>query len=169
MRGRTLGALAISASILAASSVASTETKPALRDNRQRDEQAITDVISHWDQGWKTFDAELAARDYSVDADWTNAFGHGAKGKAAILEYLSKIYQSPSMRSRKSTPSQTTLRFVRPDIAVASSYREMVGQKTQSGALYPTRKTRDLRVLVRDKGQWAIVSHLIMDEKETRP
>jgi hypothetical protein len=44
-----------------------------------------------------------------------------------------------------------------------------VGQKTGSGAEYPTRKTHDLRVLVRDKGQWTIVSHLIMDEKEVRP
>ena len=164
-----LVAIALSVSILAASGVASTQTKPAVVDDRQRDEQAILGMISHWDQGWKTFDAQLAARDYSADADWTNAFGHGAKGKAAILEYLSKIYQSPSMRSRTSTPSKTTVRFVRPDIATASSYRETVGQKTASGAEYPTRKTHDLRVLVRDKGQWTIVSHLIMDEKETRP
>jgi len=166
---KTAVAIAISVSILAASGVASTQAKPAAADGRQRDEQAILAVISRWDQGWKAFDAELAARDYSPDADWTNAFGHGAKGQVAIFEYLSKIYQSPSMRSRTSTPSKTTVRFVRPDTAAASSYRETVGQKTHSGAEYPTRKTHDLRVLVRDKGQWTIVSHLIMDEKETKP
>ena len=58
--------------------------------------------------------------------------------------------------------------FVRPDVASASSYRETVGQKTRSGAEYPIRKTHDLRVFVREQGKWLIVSHLIMDEKETK-
>jgi uncharacterized protein (TIGR02246 family) len=133
------------------------------------DEQAILEVISHWDQGWKDFNAELAARDYSTDADWTNAFGLRRKGKAEIFEFLSKIYRSPTMRPRKSTPSKTTLRFLNGDAAVASSYRETVGQKTHSGSEYPMRKTHDLRVLVRSGGRWLIVSHLIMDEKDVRP
>jgi hypothetical protein len=84
--------------------------------------------------------AELAARDYSTDADWTNAFGLRRKGKAEIFEFLSKIYRSPTMRPRKSTLSKTTLRFLNGDAAVASSYRETVGQKTHSGS--DTRRER---------------------------
>jgi len=135
----------------------------------QADERAILEVIAHWDQGWRDFNAELASRDYSADADWTNAFGLSRKGKAEIHEFLAKIYQSSAIRPRKSTPSKTSVRFVTPDIAAATSYRETVGQKTHSGGEYPTRKTHDLRVLVRTHGKWLVVSHLIMDEKDVRP
>ncbi|MFT3926972.1 MAG: nuclear transport factor 2 family protein [Myxococcales bacterium] len=169
MSRQNLTALLTSVSILALTFVASSQSKPSVPQGRQGDERVITEIITRWDEGWKNFDAELASRDYAADADWTNAFGHGARGKTAIFDYLAKIYQSPQMRSRKSTPSQTSLRFVGPDVAVASSYRETVGQKTASGAEYPTRKTHDLRVFARSKGRWSIVSHLIMDEKETKP
>ncbi len=134
-----------------------------------RDEAAIKQLIANWDQGWKVFDAELATRDYAADADWTNAFGLSKKGRGEIYAFLEKFYTQPGTRSRRSTPSTTTIRFLRPDIATASSYRETVGQKSASGAEYPTRKTHDLRVLVREKDKWWIVNHLIMDEKETRP
>ena len=133
------------------------------------DETAIKEIIASWDQGWKDFDAALATRDYAPDADWTNAFGVSRKGQPEIYKFLADFYKHPGTRSRKSTPSKTTIRFLRPDIAVASSYRETIGQKTASGAEYPTRKTHDQRVFVRDKGKWSIISHLIMDEKEVRP
>lgn len=180
MADRTFIASALAASVLAWTGISSSEPKAALPERNApvsapaantaiSDERAILDVISHWDQGWKDFNAELASRDYSSDADWTNAFGLSRKGKAEIFEFLAKIYQHSTMRPRKSTPSKTSLRFLGPDTAVASSYRETVGQKTQSGAEYPTRKTHDLRVLVRSGGRWLIVSHLIMDEKDVRP
>ncbi len=133
------------------------------------DEAAIKQVIAHWDAGWEKFDATIASQDYAEDADWTNSFGISKKGKAEIHQFLEKLYKSPQITPRKSTPSASTIKFVRPDVAVASSYRETVGQKTSSGAEYPTRKTRDLRVLVLDKGKWVVASHLIADEKETRP
>jgi uncharacterized protein (TIGR02246 family) len=133
------------------------------------DPQAILDVIARWDQGWRDFDAELATRDYAADADWTNAIGEASHGRAAIFAYVEKLYRQSGIRSRKSTPSKTSVRFLRSDVAAASSYRETVGQKSASGAEYATRKTHDLRVLVRQDGKWTIVSHLIMDEKEAKP
>jgi uncharacterized protein (TIGR02246 family) len=165
-RHRATVAVTIGLATLAASHSASTE--PA-SGQAQKDEVTIRQVIANWDQGWKVFDAELATRGYSRDADWTNAFGISRKGQTEIHKFLADLYKNPGIRSRQSTPSTTTIRFIRPDIATASSYRETVGQKSASGAAYPTRKTHDLRVLVRDKATWSIVSHLIMDEKETRP
>lgn len=138
-------------------------------DAQQREENAVKQVIANWDRGWKDFDADVVSRDYAEDAEWTNAFGISRKGRTDIRKFLAELFLQPGIRSRKSTPSTTTLRFIRPDIAVASSYRETVGQKTASGAEYSTRKTHDLRVLVLANGRWSIISHLIMDEKETRP
>jgi uncharacterized protein (TIGR02246 family) len=80
------------------------------------DEAAIRQIIASWDQGWKTFDAALATRDYAADADWTNAFGVSKKGQPEIHRFLADLYKSPGIPSRHSTPSTTTLRFIRPDI-----------------------------------------------------
>lgn len=162
---RTMLAVTIGLTALTASRSASTE--PAA--DRAKDESAIRQIVADWDQGWKVFDAGLTTRGYAGDADWTNAFGISRKGQAEIHKFLTDLYRNPGIRSRQSTPSTTTIRFIRPDIAAATSYRETVGQKSASGAAYPTRKTHDLRLLVRDKGTWSIVNHLIMDEKETRP
>lgn len=143
--------------------------EPVLAADTKTDEAAIREIIARWDNGWVNFDAAIASQDYADDADWTNAFGLSRKGRPEILQFLERLYKSPQITPRRSTPSQSVIRFPRPDIAVAASYRETVGQKTASGGEYPTRKTRDLRVLVRDNGRWVIVSHLIADEKETRP
>lgn len=133
------------------------------------DKAAIRQAIANWDAGWKEFNAELASQDYADDADWTNAFGRSRKGKAEIQKFLVGVFARPEMRSRRTTPSTVSIRFPRPDVAVVSSTRETVGQKTVGGQEYPTRKTHDLRVFVREGDRWAIVSHLIMDEKEVRP
>jgi len=161
----TLG-IAIVLATLTASHTAMTDPGA---DQQRQDEAAIKRVIANWDQGWRAFDPELTTRGYASDADWTNAFGISRKGQTEIHKFLADLYKNPGIRSRQSTPSTTTIRFIRPDIATASSYRETVGQKSASGAAYPTRKTHDLRVFARDRATWSIVSHLIMDEKETRP
>jgi uncharacterized protein (TIGR02246 family) len=144
-------------------------TLPGIAADKVSEEAAIKEVISHWDAGWLKFDAKVASQDYADDADWINSFGVEKKGKAEIYQFLDKLFKSPKITPRKSTPSTSSIRFIRPDIAVASSYREMIGQKTSKGEEYPTRKTRDLRVLVLDKGKWVITSHLIADEKEVQP
>jgi uncharacterized protein (TIGR02246 family) len=169
-RLRAILAVTVWLAVLAVSRSASTEpANDQAKPQAKQDEIAIRQIVANWDQGWKVFDPELTTRDYAADAEWTNAFGISRKGRGEIHKFLSDLYKNPGIRSRQSTPSTTTIRFIRPDIATASSYRETVGQKSASGASYPTRKTHDLRVLVRDKATWSIVSHLIMDEKETRP
>lgn len=134
-----------------------------------KDAAAIQAIIANWDRGWKDFDAALATKDYATDADWTNAFGRPRKGRAAIEEFLGGQFALPQMRSRTSTPSTVSIRFVKPDVAVVTSDRQTSGQRSASGATYPVRKTHDLRVFMNDQGRWWIVSHIIMDEKEVVP
>lgn len=125
--------IAVLVCTLAFSGVAATEPTPVGQPGapparpeteRQRDERALLEVIARSDERWKKFDAELASRDDGPDADWVNAFGLSKRGKAEIFAFLQAIYQSQSIRSRTSSPSRTTLRFARPDVAIASSYRE---------------------------------------------
>ena len=133
------------------------------------DTAAIRVAIDNWDRGWRVFDAHLATQDFAADADWTNAFGKSQKGQSAVEKYLAALFVTPEIRSRQSTPSSMTIRFVRPDVAVVASDRQTSGQKTASGDTYPTRKTHDLRVFVKEHGRWLITSHQVMDEKDVRP
>lgn len=133
------------------------------------DEAAVMQIVTNWDKGWETLDAGLACQDYSEDADWINAFGRKRKGRGQIQEFLARGFKSFGMASLRGTSSSVSLRFVRPDVAVVLAYRETMGQKSSSGQEYPKRKTHSLRVLVKEQGKWAIMSHLIMDEKEPLP
>ena len=141
----------------------------ALGADQTKDEEAIRRAIANWDRGWKDFDGRLATQDYADDADWTNAFGRARKGRVEVEKYLTELFKTPEIRSRTSTPSTVEIRFVRSDVAVVISSRDTVGQRTASGAEYPTRKTHDLRVMANQNGKWVVISHLIMDEKEVRP
>ena len=138
-------------------------------EDHTKDQDAIRRAIANWDRGWKDFNARLATQDYADDADWTNAFGRARKGRVEVEKYLTDLFQTPQIRSRTSTTSTVDIRFVRPDVAAVTSSRDTVGQRTASGAEYPTRKTHDLRVMANHNGKWVVVSHLIMDEKEVRP
>ena len=133
------------------------------------DEAVIRRIVANWDRGWKDFEPEVATVDYADDADWVNAFGKARTGRSEIRKYLATLFTTPEIRSRQSTPSTVVIRFIRPDVAAVSSFRETVGQKSASGREYPTRKTHDLRVIVKQADQWRIISHMIMDEKDVLP
>lgn len=140
-----------------------------MQSSHADDEAAVMQIVTNWDKGWETLDAELACRDYAADVDWINAFGRKRKGRDQIQEFLARGFKSRAMASLRGTSSSVHLRFVRPDVAVVFAYRETAGQRTPSGQEYPTRRTHSLRVVVKEQGTWAIISHLIMDEKEPLP
>ena len=73
-------------------SVAWAEGDPAAADR-----EAIMQAIERWENAWKTKNAELAARDYSEDADWTNAFGMRRLGRESIESLLADIFKMPTV------------------------------------------------------------------------
>ena len=130
-----------------------------------QDEAAIRRVLANWDRGWDTFDARLAAMDYADDADWVNAFGRKKKGRAELQTFLTGLFARPDMKAARFTTTAVSIRFVRPDVAVASTDFQGVGQKTLSGEEMGTRVGHQIRVLANERGRWVIVSHQIMDER----
>lgn len=136
-------------------------------DAHKSNEAAIRLVIADWDQAWRDFDADLAARDYAENATWTNSFGESTSGRDGIHHRMASLYQNPGARSRHSTPSSVQIDFIRPDAAIVTSYRETVGQRNRDGSEMPTRKTHDLRVIVLENGRWLIRSHFMVDERNT--
>lgn len=128
------------------------------------DEAAIRAIVNHWQQSWENFDASILAGDYADDADWLNAFGVRIKGGAKIVEFVSKVVKRPTVQGRHTTWGEPTVRFVRPDVALAYRDYTTVGHKTLNGQEMPQRNTHSTWLLTKDGGRWRIASHVISDD-----
>jgi uncharacterized protein (TIGR02246 family) len=157
--------------LIAATSAAFSQTSNQKKqsDKNAADEAAIKRILANWDKGWNDFNAQLAAMDYSDDADWLNAFGRKKKGKAELQQFLTELFVRPDMKTARFTTISISIRFVRPDVAVTYTDFEGVGQKTLSGQEMGKRVGHQIRVLTKAGGKWLIISHQIMDEKERLP
>jgi uncharacterized protein (TIGR02246 family) len=131
------------------------------------DQALIEQAIENWNKAWQTKDSKLAAQDYSDDADWTNAFGMKRKGRAEIEKVLAKVFALAFVMSGQSKTLEQSVRFINPDVALVITRVERAGQRVPSEAELGTRQTSHLRVLVKSKGQWKIISLLISDARDT--
>ncbi|RPH67658.1 MAG: SgcJ/EcaC family oxidoreductase [Myxococcaceae bacterium] len=137
---------------------------PALAD--QGDRSAVEALIESWNEGWRTKDAELAARGYSADADWINAFGMSERGREAITRRLREVFALPFVMGARSRVVKQEVRFVSAAVAVVITQVEREGQRTPSGEQLGVRRTSHQRVVVKEAGQWRVVSHLISDARD---
>ena len=143
-------------------------TLPADTTSGPADQKAIERAIENWNTGWRTKDPALATRDYSEDADWTNAFGMTRNGRVEIQKMMEEVFQLPFVMRAESEVVDQKIRFVRPDVALVTTTIERRGQMTPSGESLGIRNTYHLRVFVRSNGRWQIVSHLISDARDPR-
>lgn len=128
------------------------------------DEAAVRAIVNHWQQSWENFDASVLAGDYAEDADWQNAFGVRLKGGVKIVDFVSKVVKRPAVQGRHTTWGEPTVRFVRPDVALAYRDYSTVGHKDLNGQEMPERKTHSTWILTKDGGKWRIASHVISDD-----
>jgi len=138
----------------------------AQHDKPASDNQLVEQAIENWNQGWLKKDAKLAAKDYSDDADWTNAFGMKKKGRAEIEQFLTEVFSLPFVMAGQSKILEQSIRIVKPDVALVTTRVERAGQLTPSGSAMGTRQTSHLRVLLRVGNEWKITSHLISDARD---
>lgn len=130
------------------------------------DQAAVEQVIENWNRAWQTKSAELAAQDYSDDADWTNAFGMKRRGRAEIQKFLAEVFSLPFVMAAQSKVIEQSVKFIKPDVALVITRVERVGQRTPTGEELGTRETTHLRVLMKSKENWKIISHLISDARD---
>jgi len=131
------------------------------------DQLLIEKAIENWNKAWQTKNFKLAAQDYSDDADWTNAFGMKRKGRVEVEKVLAEVFALPFVMSGQSKTVEQTVKFIKPDVALVITRVERVGQKVPSGTELGARQTSHLRVFVKSKEKWKIISHLISDARDT--
>lgn len=130
------------------------------------DSLEIVQKIDDWNMAWKVKDHTLAAKWYSEDADFTNAFGFQMNGREAIEAYLSNVFQMKFVMAGDSEQTSLKLRPISSDAVLAISTIEREGQKNSKEEELGLRMTTHHR-LFQKKGSWTIVAHLISDARST--
>jgi uncharacterized protein (TIGR02246 family) len=129
------------------------------------DESAVRALIQGADGDNKN---ATKARQYAVDADWTNSFGERLHGREALLQKFDQLAHSTFYQAGRDAPDsdKVDVRFVRPDVAVVYEYEEVVGQVDPTiRKPMPPRKIHHQYVVSKEDGKWLIQSELIMDEE----
>ncbi|MEQ9297170.1 MAG: hypothetical protein RIF33_01335 [Cyclobacteriaceae bacterium] len=130
----------------------------------ESDSIAITRKIDDWNHAWKIKDAKLAAKWYSTDADFTNAFGFSMIGTSAIEEYLSRVFNMDFVMAGDSEQTSLKLRFVSDNSILAISTISRKGQLQSDGSELGDRTTTHHRLFKKDT-DWQIIAHLISDAR----
>lgn len=157
---------------IASLAAAQTKTEKSAPPKNAADEKAIQAMLAISGNGWAARDAKLASSVYAEDAQWMNAFGRRKNGKAEIEEFLKWLFSHPGEKNTKSAdstnaPRDPSIKFIRPDVAVIYSYREVIGQMSDSGKEMPKRKIHVTQIATKERGKWLIANEVIMDERES--
>jgi uncharacterized protein (TIGR02246 family) len=125
-------------------------------------------VFDRYDQGWRTFDADMVTELFADDFDWVNSVGIRITDKTKLHGFLTHLFANPKFRKGQSGALVIkSIRMLGPDTAVVLSYEKTFGQvDTQTENVVPEYGTDELTVMVRRGGRWLIVSDLSADEAQ---
>ena len=121
------------------------------------DEVAIRKVIVEMTEGFNNHDGKAAARMYIPDAKFVSVRGDMMNGQAAIEKGLSAILTSRAKNATQRT-IDVTVRFVRPDVALANVTNELSGLVAPDGHALPSHQELSLRVFVKNADVWQIAA-----------
>jgi uncharacterized protein (TIGR02246 family) len=135
--------------LLAATAGAATASRPD-------DEGRIRQVQAAQADAWNRHDASAYAALFTEEGDCINLVGWWWKGRAEIQSKLSAAFAFVFHDSRLEI-TETTTRFLGPDVAVAHVRWTMTGAKTPPGMPEP-RQGIEIQVLQKKSGHWLIQS-----------
>lgn len=119
------------------------------------EEAAIHRILDRFKEAFERRDAEIYAANFSEDADWENAFGGRARGRAQIREFIANVY--PLFRDSTQRVVDVRINRVAPDVFVVDVVRELTGIVNASGKPVPDRRVRTTQVLRAEQGEWEVV------------
>jgi uncharacterized protein (TIGR02246 family) len=123
---------------------------------RDADEAAIRQVQSDQAAAWNRHDAAAYSNLFTPEGDVVNVLGWWWTGRAQIQQRLENAFQFV-FRDSLLTVTDTRVRFLSTDIAVAHVRWSMSGAKMPPGAP-PPHEGIQLQVLRKQAGRWLIES-----------
>ena len=134
------------------------------------DETSIRNVLQEEMAAWNKGDAEAYSRHFAADGTFTNILGMFFIGHQAFVDRHEEIFKG-MFRGTVARQDVVSLKFVRPDVAVVETLTSVSGFSKSGSAPVPTLdaqgrlRTRLLQVMVKDGGEWKIVTYHNVDVK----
>ena len=127
---------------------------------------AVRVAFEHYDEGWRTYDADKIVDAFAPAFDWTNEVGLRFNDKITLRNFLGRLFRRADFRMGKPGPLVIrSIRFIGHDVAVVVSSEETDGQKdSATGKIVAVLHTNELTVMQYQQGHWLIVSDLTSDE-----
>jgi len=136
------------------------------------DETALRQIIQEEGMAWTRGDATAYSLHFADDGAFTNILGEFSTGHDVFLKHHEFLFQGP-YRGTTLHHDIVSLKFPRPDVAVVDVLTSVTGfQKLAPGLATDAKgrlRTRLLQVLVKDKGQWKIITYHNVDVKAQTP
>jgi uncharacterized protein (TIGR02246 family) len=123
----------------------------------REDEEAIRKVITGTTDAFNQHDAKAFTRFYTSDAELVTVRGERMRGVAEIEKGLAAIFATRAKAVTLRT-LDVTVRFIRPDVAVAHVTNELSGLVGAGGEQLPAHRELSIRVLVKERGRWLVTA-----------
>lgn len=121
------------------------------------DEEAIRQVIVEMTDAFNAHDAKAATSMYTSDADLITVRGERFRGTSEFQKGLASIFETRARDARHRTLN-VTIRFIRPDVALAHVLNELSGLIGPEGQRPQPHQELSLRVLVKEGQDWKIAA-----------
>ena len=134
-----------------------TVTCNAQSSSNREDEESIKKVIVGTTEAFNQHDSKAFVRFYTRDAELVTVRGERMKGAAEIEKGLAAIFATRAKAVTLRTV-ETTVRFIRADVAVAHVTNELSGLVSPEGKQLPAHRELSIRVLVKERGRWSVTA-----------
>ena len=145
-------ALMVIASVAGVSVVARSQSAEA-----RKDEAAIRGIIAATTEAFSRHDAKGWAQYCTSDAQLVTVRGEFMQGAAQIERGMATIFQTRGRRVTLET-RDVSVRFLRPDVALAHVRNELRGLLDPEGETLPPHQELSVRVFVKNDGVWRITA-----------
>ena len=128
-----------------------------LSQDTAADVEAIEKNAAIYEEGWKNGDAQAAASIYAPDAHSIGFTDQSFAGREEIEKNIAEtltLYEGSQIKIEK-----TSIRFIKPDLAVWDGTWEITGVPETEGPAPPTKGLNTV-VVVKQEGQWLIAHGL---------
>jgi uncharacterized protein (TIGR02246 family) len=115
------------------------------------DEKALQEQNDAFVAAFNKGDIKAVVEAYAPDCDFLSATGQRLKGRDALEKYIAKGF-AESKEGLKLKHSDSTVRFLKPDVAIADGTWEITGRPEGNPA-----RGHYTAILMKRDGQWLIV------------
>lgn len=121
------------------------------------DEHAIRQAIDAMTAAFNSRDDAATEAVATADADFVTVTGKRAKGAKAYTAARQKRFAT-ALKHASIAPVETSVRFLKPDVALAHVTHEIRGMVDESGRALPPHRELSSRIFVKIEGKWLMTA-----------